>query len=69
MDKTSRQEHLAGLEVQLAVCACYMTRRREIVFQLACNGHDSTRDLALLAQFETLQELLRGERRRLLEIS
>jgi hypothetical protein len=68
MDKASQQRCLADVEARLEVGATNIARQREVVSNLACNGHDSTRDLSLLRQFETLQELLRAERRRLLEI-
>ena len=65
MDRALQLKHLADLEARLAASASAISRQREIVTHLACNGHDSTGDLSLLAQFETLRELLEAERRRL----
>jgi hypothetical protein len=72
MGRALQLRHLVDLEARSAVGASAISRQRESVTQLARNGHDSARDLLLLAQFETLQELLQAERQRLrsdLEIS
>jgi hypothetical protein len=68
MDKVAMLgKHLAQVEEHVALGDRHLSRQREIIARLARGGHDTAAAVALLKQFEEIQELHCAHRDRLIK--
>ena len=63
--RNSLLEHLAMAERHIAQGTAIIEKQKLLILELERDGHDITRPLALLHQFEDLQELHLADRDRL----
>lgn len=59
--------HLAQVEERVALGDRHLSRQREIVAELARDGHDTAAAVTLLKQFEEIQGLRCAHRSRLIK--
>ena len=65
MNRTMLTEHLAQAEEHVALGNRHIVRQRELIAELARDGHDTAEAKTLLASFEEMQTLHLQHRDRL----
>lgn len=65
MDREMIESHLAQARRHVAEGEQHVSRQRELLAELARDGHDTTEAVKLLANFEDLQRMHIADRHRL----